>query len=288
MLSVILNKENPRIFIGKETVFMYSSINSLINIIIFITDALVCGIIGIIIITAADIKSNGKPIFSKKSCASIKIFTMKKLTFSSIFAAFILQPILFQRLSSIKFSISDRIFYNILAILLLALCVIDLNIQEIPNGLNLLIALLGAAFLIWRFSQIPDKNSFVFNIIKGDKNSAWNPNVLIDGIFGALTGFLPLFLINEAAKLLLKKDGMGGGDMKLMAGIGLFLGFKCVILSLLMGCVFGLIYSLIMIKSDKMSKETAFAFGPHISAAALLTFVYGNHIITWYLNLLSF
>lgn len=95
--------------------------------------------------------------------------------------------------------------------------------------------------------------------------------------------FSVLFLIAFLAKVIFKKDALGGGDIKLYLFIGFFLTTYQGLLSIFLASLFGLIYGIIFIKD----KEKYIPLVPFISLAVLLCFMYGEQMITWYLNLLG-
>ena len=80
----------------------------------------------------------------------------------------------------------------------------------------------------------------------------------------------------------LKKDTMGGGDIKLLFVIGTFLPLTQCLLMLVIACILGIVMASILLKVDS---ETAFPFGPALSIAAVITLFVGDPIISWYLSL---
>ncbi len=173
----------------------------------------------------------------------------------------------------------------LLSALLIAVTFIDIDTQTIPNGL--IIFGLAAGLL------------FVFlKIVPGQKIGYWQ-NAL-DALFGALVGFGPLFIVNVVAKLILKKEGMGGGDMKLMAVVGLFLGFKYTIVALIIAIyIGGLVGAIVLlsarIKERKQSKEDDsgemisshyMAFGPFLAIGSMVSMLFGSNITEWYIRLI--
>jgi leader peptidase (prepilin peptidase)/N-methyltransferase len=78
---------------------------------------------------------------------------------------------------------------------------------------------------------------------------------------------------------------MGGGDVKLLAMIGAFLGWKAVILTILLGSLMGSIIGVIVMMLKGKDLKYAIPFGPFLSVGAVLSLFYGETIITWYLNL---
>lgn len=149
--------------------------------------------------------------------------------------------------------------YMAAASALLALSLVDLAIYEIPPQFNVWIALLGVVQLLC------DKEHWYVYFIGA---------VLVSGIF---------FII----ALVTKGNGMGGGDIKLMAAAGLLLGWQKIFLVMLIGSVLGAVIHSIIMKVSK--KEHMLAFGPYLSAATVLVMCFGERIIDWYvINFLTF
>ena len=104
---------------------------------------------------------------------------------------------------------------------------------------------------------------------------------IINLIYGSLAGGGTLLLIS-----LLTQGGMGGGDIKFMAALGLWLGLKLTLLTLFLSFVIGGIGSLLLLAFKIKSRKDFIPFGPFIAVAAFISMLYGNEIIAWYLNLL--
>jgi len=94
-----------------------------------------------------------------------------------------------------------------------------------------------------------------------------------NGWVGAVTGFIMLSLI-----AILSKDGMGGGDIKYFAVLGLFVGVKGIVLSLVLAAVLGLVYGLFAILILKKDRKEPIPFGPFIGAATLIIFYFDEQI----------
>lgn len=101
-----------------------------------------------------------------------------------------------------------------------------------------------------------------------------------DGIIGGILGFGFLYLIALYGKFRFKKDAMGGGDIKLYAIVGLFLGYMNVFLSLFFAAIIAIGYTSIFKKKDYIP------FVPFIFAGSLLSYLFGSSIIDWYLGFL--
>ena len=76
---------------------------------------------------------------------------------------------------------------------------------------------------------------------------------------------------------------MGGGDVKLMAAAGLLLGWKHIILAMMIGCVLGSIIHVIRMNADK-KKEHVLAFGPYLAAGIFIASLWGDGIVNAYLD----
>ncbi len=147
------------------------------------------------------------------------------------------------------------VIYCLCASILLIISVIDWRTYEIPPGLNIAIAVLGAVNLIL------DRGNWL--------------NYLIGAV--SVSGFfLILFLITRGR-------GIGGGDIKLMAAAGLLLGWQRIILAMAVGCILGAIIHLTLMKIK--GEGRVLAFGPYLSAGIFISMLFGEGIIAAYLGL---
>ena len=106
----------------------------------------------------------------------------------------------------------------------------------------------------------------------------------LQSLGGMLLGGGILFLVAFGSQWLFKREGMGGGDVKLLAMIGAFLGWKAVILTIFLSSLIGSIVGvLIMILKGKNFKY-AIPFGPFLSLGAILSLFWGEQIVRWYLT----
>ncbi len=145
---------------------------------------------------------------------------------------------------------------------LVAITFIDLDHQIIPDVISLPGIVVGFAC------------SFVLPWL------GWKSSLM-----GIVAGGGSLLLVAWLYELFTKKEGMGGGDIKLLAMMGAFLGWRSVpfiiFASSLIGSVIGVTLMLIQKKDGKL----AIPFGPFLAAGAVLYIFYGKAIITWYLTL---
>jgi len=162
-----------------------------------------------------------------------------------------------------KFGLSlSFLFYFAFVAALIVITVIDLYHQIIPD----VISLPGIGVGLLASLLIPQITFF-------------------NSLIGILFGGGSLFLVATVYQWLFKREGMGGGDVKLLAMIGAFLGWKAVILTILLSSLIGSITGiLIMVLKGKNSKY-AIPFGPFLSLAAVISLFYGETLVRWYLGL---
>lgn len=106
----------------------------------------------------------------------------------------------------------------------------------------------------------------------------------LNSLIGALLGGGSLFIVATLYQWLFKREGMGGGDVKLLAMIGAFLGWKAVILTILLSSLIGSITGMIMMVLKGKDFKYAIPFGPFLSFGAVIALFYRNEIIFWYLQ----
>lgn len=86
---------------------------------------------------------------------------------------------------------------------------------------------------------------------------------------------LPLLVIVVLVERILKKEAMGGGDIKLLFVTGLFLGWEKNLLTVFLACIISLIWSVMQVRKE-------LPFGPAIAAGAVISMVIGNQILSIY------
>ncbi len=100
-----------------------------------------------------------------------------------------------------------------------------------------------------------------------------------DSLIGIVVGGGFLFILAWAYFKATQREGMGGGDIKLAAMIGAFLGYKSILLVLFLSSILGSLWGLFLILLKKESLKTALPFGPFLAGAALITLFYGEWIL---------
>ena len=104
----------------------------------------------------------------------------------------------------------------------------------------------------------------------------------LDSLVGILAGGGILFGV-----IVLSGGGMGGGDMKLGAMMGAFLGYKLALLALFVAVVLGGAVALALLSTGIRKRKDPIPFGPFLAVASALAALYGEALVTWYLNTFS-
>ncbi len=155
----------------------------------------------------------------------------------------------------LKFGLTlNSILYSLIISLLITVSIVDLKHKIIPDSLNIAGGIVGIIYIIIN-------------------------KTFLNSIIGALTG-LVLFLA-----IALLTNAMGGGDIKLMAALGLIFGIKGVLFISLFSFVIGAVISVILILLKIKGRKDEIPFGPFISLSALIYIFFGAEIINWYLAL---
>jgi leader peptidase (prepilin peptidase)/N-methyltransferase len=102
----------------------------------------------------------------------------------------------------------------------------------------------------------------------------------VQALLGAGVGFALLWIVAQAGAWVFKEEAMGGGDIKMMAMVGSFVGWRGVLLTVFAGAAFG---TLIFVPLS-LKKKRLVPFGVFLAVGAAVTFVFGDAIIAWYAN----
>lgn len=109
---------------------------------------------------------------------------------------------------------------------------------------------------------------------------------LKDAALGLFVGGGSLFAIAWGYHLITKKEGMGGGDIKLLAMIGGLIGWQGVIFTIFFSSAVGSLSGLLLMMREKKGMKLAIPFGPFLSLGAIAYVFWGARIINWYLSLI--
>jgi leader peptidase (prepilin peptidase)/N-methyltransferase len=152
---------------------------------------------------------------------------------------------------------------------LLALTVIDLDHQILPDSITLPLLWLGLlASLAWTTGLAPP--------IPTDPRSA---------ILGAIGGYLSLWSVYWAFKLTTGKEGMGYGDFKLFGALGAWMGWQMLPLVLLLSAFTGAVVGIALIMLRGRDRNVPIPFGPYLAAAGWIAMMWGPQLVGGYLAL---
>jgi len=146
----------------------------------------------------------------------------------------------------------SAIFLSVLAFILLTVSLIDWHTQEIPDGLLLAALVIGIAW------------AAIFSV------------GFIGPILGILAGAIPLLIIDRLTLALIKKDGFGYGDVKLMAVAGLYLGVGGVFTAFFFAFVAGGIFATFLLATGRARRGTYIAFGPFLCGGIIAALWFGQ------------
>lgn len=113
------------------------------------------------------------------------------------------------------------------------------------------------------------------------------PVGLVDSTFGVLVGGGLLWFLAWASPYLFGKEGMGGGDIKLLAMIGAFLGWKATLLTVMIGASVGSVVGVGLISLNVIKKDEYIPFGPFLALGAVLSLFFHEPLLEWYFNLVA-
>lgn len=148
---------------------------------------------------------------------------------------------------------------------------------ELISSLFLFTILFVGSMIDLEHRIIPDKLNLI-GAIGGVILSIFAKPGLSEGILGFVVGGGLMLALAH-----LSKGGMGGGDIKLTAVLGLFLGWKGILLSVFIASIIGSIVGVLLnLNKGKQIGKTAIPFGPFLSLGAMTVYIYGNQIIQWY------
>ena len=145
---------------------------------------------------------------------------------------------------------------------------IDLDHQLLPDVLTLPLLWLG----------------LLASLFHDPASTAALPVSPADAIIGAATGYLFLWGVFHAFKLLTGKEGMGYGDFKLFAALGAWMGWQMLPLILLLSAAVGAIVGIALIAFRKQGRDVPIPYGPYLAGAGWIAMMWGPQIVGGYLS----
>ena len=151
----------------------------------------------------------------------------------------------------------NLLIWDVAVSALVAMAFVDIDTKEILYTFMIVIALCGAASFF-----VPQEVPVVW----------W------ERLLGMAVVSVPMLI------LALITGGMGGGDVKLYVAIGLLLGWKLTLVSMIIAIVLGGIGAVLLIAMKKAKKGSEMPFGPYIALGVILAGYFGNDLLAWYLS----
>jgi leader peptidase (prepilin peptidase)/N-methyltransferase len=194
----------------------------------------------------------------------------------------------------------DAVGVAILGFLLIGLMVMDWQTQRLPDAFTLTGIGIGFALVCVRAMFLaPGEGDIVLNTthqlrLSSPGSFQAQGNVFLTGTEAMVLGrvaaiigaALILLVVRWGYKALRKRDGMGLGDVKLLAMIAAFLGFGEALLALFAGVVAASAYGLFLVARKKAGGKTKLPFGSFLAAGGLFAALFGPGLVAWYVGLL--
>ncbi len=170
-------------------------------------------------------------------------------------------------------------------LIFLLIWAIDFRLYIIPDELNLLLGILGLILadmqnLYFQFSQFSGSFLGSYAALFGLRGGGvWQNHLLAMLIGASIVGVIIL---------LTKGNGMGMGDLKLLAALGLLFGWPDVLFIFIIASVIGAAVSLVLMLFQKKTLKSSVPFGPFLVMGAALVFFFGENILRSYFNFFGF
>lgn len=165
---------------------------------------------------------------------------------------------------------------------LIVLGLIDLDHRILPDPITLNGIWLG--ILVSAFLAQP--SPLVSRVFRSFGVESANPRViaLTSSLLGAVVGGGLLWGVAEAYLRLRGIEGMGFGDVKMMAMVGAFLGAPLALLTIMLGSLLGSVVGLVFIRFTQKTREYELPFGTFLSLAGIVAVLYGDNMVSWYIQ----
>jgi len=179
----------------------------------------------------------------------------------------------------------DALKWAVFAALLVVLTVTDLRERILPDEVNFFG--LGAGLLFSFFTKSLDGTALWMANRWFDYPPPQFALSFADAALGAIAGSGLLWLVAEGYFRLRGREGMGLGDVKMMAAVGAFLGLKRTMLTVLLGSLLGSVIGIFLIVVSKKGRDYELPFGTFLGVGALLVVFFGTPALRWYESLLA-
>jgi leader peptidase (prepilin peptidase) / N-methyltransferase len=177
----------------------------------------------------------------------------------------------------------NAVRYFILCAMLVTLAFADAETRILPDEFTLGGLVVGAIFAA--FVPVADSTFRALAGISGWTHLSWRALSLGEAALGIILPAGSLWLGGWLFQKIRHKDGLGFGDVKMMAMVGAFLGVRGTLLTLILGSLLGSVIGIIYIKATKQDMGSyELPFGTFLAAAAVGVALIGGSVIDWYSN----
>ncbi|MGY6555319.1 MAG: prepilin peptidase [Wenzhouxiangella sp.] len=157
-----------------------------------------------------------------------------------------------------------------------------------PEGLAALVllwALIAATGIDFDHQLLPDQITLPLLWLGLFVNLQWALFTdLESAVIGAIGGYLVLWAVFHAFRLLTGKEGMGYGDFKLLAALGAWMGWQVLPVIIVLASLVGAVVGVAMMILARRGKDIPIAFGPYLAAAGLIALMYGEALVEFWLR----
>jgi leader peptidase (prepilin peptidase) / N-methyltransferase len=179
----------------------------------------------------------------------------------------------------------DALKWATFAALLVVLTITDLRERILPDEVNFFG--LGAGLLFSFFSKSLDGTALWLARRWFDFPPPQMALSFADAALGAAAGSGLLWIVAEGYFRLRGREGMGLGDVKMMAAVGAFLGLKRTMMTILLGSLLGSVIGIVLMAVSKKGRDYELPFGTFLGAGALLVVFFGTPALHWYEGFLA-
>ena len=161
---------------------------------------------------------------------------------------------------------------------LLVLAFIDLDHRILPDVITLNGMWLGVLSSVYLAQPIPP---IVLGIVRAAGLEVTNPRILalVGSLLGVVAGGGLLWGVGEAFKRLRGIEGMGFGDVKMMAMVGAFLGAPMALFTIMLGSILGSVIGLVFLGFTGKSRDYELPFGTFLGVAGIVVVLYGENLV---------
>lgn len=147
-------------------------------------------------------------------------------------------------------------------------------------------ALLVISYIDFDYQIIPDAITLPGISVGVLTASTVLPTGLVNSLLGLFLGGGTLLLLAWLSPYLFGKEGMGGGDIKLLAMIGAFLGWQSVLMTMFIGAIVGATVGITLIACRILRRDQYLPFGPFLAFGAIISMFFQEELFSWYLEFL--